>query len=314
MLVIKEWPAQTPLSEIKFDSVSLWLRVYGLPICYFSDDNAKRIGQRARKVINVMVPRPRSSLWGRSLRIQVEVSLLKPIIAGFFLKNEWGTPQWIQLKYEQVCNFCYHCGMLDHEKKDCISLTLAMISDASGRKVQLYRPWVSAGSSIISCFATNLVRDDPSLGNVARTRQPRKPEIELPPEEPKRIPRLEYHPLTVNVEARHVEAGDWSGSATNQHYEEVSDMQRALTSLANPETELLVKHADHVTTKALITSSAEAQRAMEQERKKQRGGNVFILHTTVAELNSQLEFLLHPNLRDQFQPHTSYTHTSSWVM
>lgn len=110
-----------------------------------------------------MVPKPKSPLWGRSLRIQVEVNQSKPILLVFFLKNDEGVLQWIQLKYERLSNFCYNCGLIDHLDKDCISSTLAMISDSFGCMVQLYGLWVGTTTPIVSYFNMDLEFSRPSF-------------------------------------------------------------------------------------------------------------------------------------------------------
>ncbi|PON43042.1 hypothetical protein PanWU01x14_276980 [Parasponia andersonii] len=67
LLVIKEWSPLTPISEIKFKTANFRIKVHGLPLCYFSEDNAKQIAQRADRVTNVMVPKPISNILGSSI-------------------------------------------------------------------------------------------------------------------------------------------------------------------------------------------------------------------------------------------------------
>lgn len=161
LLLLQDWPDHACLSQIQFLIANFWIRVTGVPLRFFSAENARIIGNKAGKVIQVMVPKPRSSLWGRSLRIRVEVDLCRPLIAGFFMRNEGGVSQWIQLKYEKLPNFCYNCGLLDHLNRDCRASSSAMVSDPFGRTVRLYGSWLSTISPIVSCFNSHLEYANP---------------------------------------------------------------------------------------------------------------------------------------------------------
>ncbi|PON92906.1 Zinc knuckle CX2CX4HX4C [Trema orientale] len=307
LLVIKEWPPQTPLSEVKFESADLWIRVHGLPLCYFSEDNAKRIGQRAGSVINVMVPKPRSNLWGRSLRIQVEVNLLRPLVAGFFLKNEFGTPQWIQLKYERLCKFCHHCGLVDHEENSCVSRTPVMVADSSGRRVRLYGHWVCGASPVISCFNLNLIHKEPFHGP-------------MPHQQPRRKPSQSAIAPAVPVQTKLIDSnltGDHfptlSMAEAGGHVDEFNGLERSNCSNRGHHTQrvsasaCLVGGSVNVTTtvgRSAIDNQvlAEAQANMKEQRKLKRGGNVFVLQAKASEFNEQLDFLLIPSPPRHFQP------------
>ncbi|PON52334.1 hypothetical protein TorRG33x02_308620, partial [Trema orientale] len=53
LLVLKEWSLSTPISAIDFHKTEFWIRVHGFPICYYSKDNATRIGQCEGRVLKL---------------------------------------------------------------------------------------------------------------------------------------------------------------------------------------------------------------------------------------------------------------------
>lgn len=95
LLVLQPWQPNFPLMQMSFNSANFWIRVSSVSLCFFLEDNKHLIGNKAGKVLQVMVPKPKSPLWRRSFRILIEVNLLCPLLVGFFMKNENGFPQWI---------------------------------------------------------------------------------------------------------------------------------------------------------------------------------------------------------------------------
>lgn len=156
LLLLRDWPPGSVIEQIAFQTVSLWAHTFGLPLKFFSEDNAKMIGNRVGRVHQVIVPKPRSTLWGRTLRFKVEVDIANPLVIGFFVKNDDGVPQWVQLKFDRLPVYCYKCGLLNHEEKSCSSKDPAMISDVEGATVKLYGNWARSNSPSLTCFTAAL--------------------------------------------------------------------------------------------------------------------------------------------------------------
>ncbi|KAL8457922.1 hypothetical protein ACS0TY_035690 [Phlomoides rotata] len=56
---------------------------------------------------------------GRSIRVNIQVDITKPIKNGISIANKEGNPVRIPFKYEQLPSFCFFCGMLGHMKREC---------------------------------------------------------------------------------------------------------------------------------------------------------------------------------------------------
>lgn len=57
------------------------------------------------------------------LRYRIELDVTKPILTGFFLERNGRKPTWIDLKYENLPNVCFKCGVLTHDTRSCKRLS-----------------------------------------------------------------------------------------------------------------------------------------------------------------------------------------------
>ena len=60
--------------------------------------------------------------WGKCLRVRVMVDVTRRLIRGKRVTIEGVEGRWVQFKYERLPNFCYQCGLLNHDMKDCIKV------------------------------------------------------------------------------------------------------------------------------------------------------------------------------------------------
>lgn len=60
-----------------------------------------------------MIIHEHGSKEGRYVKMLVEVDLCKPLIRGTSIKFE-GDKRWVMFKYEQLPQFCFYCGMIEH--------------------------------------------------------------------------------------------------------------------------------------------------------------------------------------------------------
>ena len=79
---------------------------------------------------------------GDFLRVHVEIDVSKPLCRGRKVALDDNNEQWISFKYEKLPNFCYWCGLISHDGKDC-DLWLAG-KDIGNTKPTEYGPWLRA--------------------------------------------------------------------------------------------------------------------------------------------------------------------------
>ncbi|PON84033.1 Zinc knuckle CX2CX4HX4C [Trema orientale] len=251
-----------------------------------------------------MVPKPQSQYWGRSFRIKVEVELGKPLLAGFFLKNEFGVPQWIQLKYEKLGNFYYKCGLIDHEEKDCCPSTPAMVCDSSGRKVQLYGHWLKGVSQYVSCFAPEIQHANP-MGFKPRDPPLLSTTVTMTENDPEITKHTYRHQLMQG--ARNLRGSTSltstvgqgvAGTPTAHNSQLLSDPTNSET-LRETETSAQHPRASDDTIDSEV--AREAQVVTETKTQNNRGGNVFVYQASAQEFNEEADFMFLPCPRHNFQ-------------
>lgn len=57
--------------------------------------------------------------WGKYLRVKVSIDVTKRLIRAKKVSIEGEEIIWVLFKYERLLNFCYFCGLLCHDWKDC---------------------------------------------------------------------------------------------------------------------------------------------------------------------------------------------------
>ena len=55
----------------------------------------------------------------RFLRIRVEVPLNKPLKRGGLVISPEGETTWVAFRYERLVGWCFNCGCIGHDQKEC---------------------------------------------------------------------------------------------------------------------------------------------------------------------------------------------------
>ncbi|XVF50447.1 hypothetical protein PTKIN_Ptkin04bG0101000 [Pterospermum kingtungense] len=82
---------------------------------------------------------------GKYLRARVLLNVTKPLVRGKMITNANGVRKLIKFQYERMPDFCYICGMLDHQESDCPT---AITYIKEGCKLEkAFEPWLRAESA-----------------------------------------------------------------------------------------------------------------------------------------------------------------------
>ena len=56
---------------------------------------------------------------GYFIRVQVSIDITLPLCQGRVITMKNGEKHWVNFKYKRLLNFCFWCGRLNHNNKDC---------------------------------------------------------------------------------------------------------------------------------------------------------------------------------------------------
>ena len=86
-------------TSVKFDSIPLWVQIWGVPFEMRTARVAEEVGNRLGRVLEVEKRRniDRQNLF---MRVKVAIPLEKEIRHGAFLVGSDGKKIWVDLKYE----------------------------------------------------------------------------------------------------------------------------------------------------------------------------------------------------------------------
>ena len=158
VLLLIQWKIGMTADSVKFDSVSLWIQIWGAPFHLVSPKVAEAVGSKLGTVVEVDKKQKQG---GQSffMRVKVAIPLAKSIQRGTFLARSEGTKHWVTLKYERLPLFCHHCGILGHDLKHCASYFAATKNEGEIRCQ--YGDWLKAtGGRNRSPIRRNTTRDE----------------------------------------------------------------------------------------------------------------------------------------------------------
>ncbi|GMI95092.1 hypothetical protein HRI_003178500 [Hibiscus trionum] len=122
------------LDEYRFDTMTWWIRVYGLPLDKMTMSMASKIGACFGELDHVDCRQINENL-GDYFRVKVELNITQPLLRMVMLPNGEDGPRICPIQYEKLQKFCYFCGVLGHELKLCPQ-------EVPKNEALLYGPWL----------------------------------------------------------------------------------------------------------------------------------------------------------------------------
>ncbi|KAL4296152.1 hypothetical protein GQ457_12G013400 [Hibiscus cannabinus] len=136
-LSIKPYVPALAITDYVFHFMTIWVRVYKLPLRAMNRDMGFRLGGTVGTALGVD-HRVEGGNMGEFLRILVEVDIRKPLRRCVLLQNglaNQASP--CPLRYERLPDFCYFCGLVGHVLSSCTSKSAA----DDGKRLQ-YGSWL----------------------------------------------------------------------------------------------------------------------------------------------------------------------------
>ncbi|KAM0909255.1 hypothetical protein ACQ4PT_014931 [Festuca glaucescens] len=145
-LIVKDFDDAAQPSDIKFDAVPVWVRIYDVPFGKQDEVWGKRYGNGLGKALEVDVPSSKQDKH-EFLRVRVNLPcdrrLQTQITTG--VKGKPREIKVFKLKYERVPYYCSHCGFMGHKKDECEKRWLGVPSldyDAHELRCSPYKKFV----------------------------------------------------------------------------------------------------------------------------------------------------------------------------
>ena len=138
LLVLRRWERGMTANSVTFSTLPIWVQVWGLPFDLINEEAGWEIGKGFGHMYEVD-NKTFLSDQARFIRIRVGISLKKPIRRGGWVANPEGDQVRVGFKYERLVGFCYQCGMLGHEMKDC------SVQGPIQQAEKPYGDWLKAG-------------------------------------------------------------------------------------------------------------------------------------------------------------------------
>ncbi|KAF8369466.1 hypothetical protein HHK36_032518 [Tetracentron sinense] len=141
LLALQKWKEDTSVSEFVFDSISIWTQIHDLPLDWITRRIGMQLGSDIGCMEDVDIPFG-GILGGKFLRIRVRINLNRPLVQFVIAKRKNVEPRFLEVKYERLPIFCFKCGKIGHNNRQCSTLT-----DSGGEKEATLLPfgvWLKA--------------------------------------------------------------------------------------------------------------------------------------------------------------------------
>ena len=128
-------------TNVKFESVVLWVQIWGAPFDMASPKVATEMGGRLGEVVEVE-RRKSQDTQNFFMRVKVALPTTKPLRRGAFLSGLDGQRTWVSFKYERFPLFYHCCGLLGHDIKHCAKFFA--LKKNSNEVICQYGNWLKA--------------------------------------------------------------------------------------------------------------------------------------------------------------------------
>ncbi|KAF8413256.1 hypothetical protein HHK36_001232 [Tetracentron sinense] len=139
LLQLRDWEPDMSPQEKVFEDTPFWVQLHGLPLEKHSLEVGLDLGSELGHVLEVHV-QPGDGAKGKFLRIRVLVAVHLPLRYQILVQRSLASPLLIEVRYERLPSFCYHCGIIGHEAKYCEYNSMGVSKESD----QIFGPWLRA--------------------------------------------------------------------------------------------------------------------------------------------------------------------------
>ena len=117
LILLQRYDYSIPVKQLRFTKITFWVQIHGLPLRLLDPETAIELGETLGEVITDEAEK--EMVGGDFVRVRVRIDVSKPLSRGRRVVLDEETEIWISFKYEKLSNFCYCCGMVTHDEREC---------------------------------------------------------------------------------------------------------------------------------------------------------------------------------------------------
>ena len=141
LLILHKLVRGEAVKDIKFDRSPFWIQLHGLPTMCQTKEVGMSVGVTLGEVVKVDA-NGKGFCLGNCLRIRVILDVSLPLCRGRKVRlGEYGL-KWVDFRYERLPIFCYLCGKVDHDERDCLQWIRSNVTLRTEEKQ--FGPWLRA--------------------------------------------------------------------------------------------------------------------------------------------------------------------------
>ena len=141
ILLLHKLEVGESVTSLSFHKVAFWVQIYGLPTLSQTKEAGLCVGGILGKVEKVGVGDKGFNM-GCYLRIRVTMDISQPLSRGRLVRMGGSDSRWVEFKYERLPVFCYLCGKINHNEKDCTEWIHS--ADSINSEEKQYGLWLRA--------------------------------------------------------------------------------------------------------------------------------------------------------------------------
>ncbi|XP_057446031.1 uncharacterized protein LOC130738135 [Lotus japonicus] len=116
-LLIQPWNRHVEPVDMAFNSVAIWVQLWGLPLHCRTLKMGTKVGSVIGEVLDVdLFELPDKRV---IVKVLVEMNVMKPLLSGINGGSHKDGVFWIDFKYEKLPQFCFICGRIGHGDQFC---------------------------------------------------------------------------------------------------------------------------------------------------------------------------------------------------
>lgn len=108
------WPSNMVIEELPLHKVAYWIQAHRIPLNLLTAGNTLEIREKLGEVKEVEDPWEKGSRGFLGMRVMIDSN--NPVPQGFWLPRAEGQDTWVEIKFEQLLDFCFNCGKLGYAK------------------------------------------------------------------------------------------------------------------------------------------------------------------------------------------------------